>query len=47
MDSKSIKYYDQNAARLEPEYHSAEVTGLHTLLGRWLPFGGEVNEKTT
>lgn len=44
MDVRSIKYYDQNAARLAPEYHSAEVTGLHTLLGRWLPVGGEVLE---
>ena len=44
MDTKSIKYYDQNASRLAPEYHSAEVTGIHTLLGRWLPTGGEVLE---
>ncbi len=44
MDPSSIKYYEQNAARLAPEYHSAEVTGIHTLLSRWLPIGGEVLE---
>jgi SAM-dependent methyltransferase len=44
LDPTSIKYYDQNASTLVPEYHSAEVTGLHTLLGRWLPAGGNVLE---
>jgi SAM-dependent methyltransferase len=44
VDLKSIKYYDQHASALVPEYHSAEVTGLHTLLGRWLPTGGNVLE---
>ncbi|MEA1876583.1 MAG: class I SAM-dependent methyltransferase [Bacteroidota bacterium] len=44
MDPSSIKYYDQNASRLVPEYHSAEVSGIHTLLGKWLPKGGDVLE---
>jgi len=44
MHLRSVKYYDQNAARLAQQYHSAEVTGLHTLLGRWLPSGGDLLE---
>jgi len=44
VDQRSIKYYDQNASRLAPEYHSAEVTGLHTLLGKWLRSGSNVLE---
>jgi cyclopropane fatty-acyl-phospholipid synthase-like methyltransferase len=44
LDIKSVKYYEQNAAHLAPEYHSAGVTGIHTLLGLWLPTGGEVLE---
>ncbi len=44
MDSSSKKYYNQNASRLSEEYHSADVSEMHSLLGKWLPEGGEVLE---
>lgn len=44
LDPSSIKYYDQNASRLSQEYHSADVSGIHAVLDKWLPAGGDVLE---
>ena len=44
MHQPSVKYYNQNAEHLSHNYQSAEATGLHKLLGKWLPAGGEILE---